>query len=128
MARPNIEAGLAEAERQMQDLDRQRAELQKLIAQAKGALGLEESLPDTAAPGRPLTLHEAMAQVLRERNNAWLTARELKSEVNDRGLYRKRDGSPVDLNQVHARTKNYEHLFEKAGSSIRLRDPASLSP
>ena len=47
--------------------------------------------------------------------------RELADEVNERSMYRKRDGSPVEANQVHARTKNYTALFEKDGSRIRLR-------
>jgi hypothetical protein len=41
--------------------------------------------------------------------------------VNQRQLYRKRDGSPVESNQIHARTKNYTALFEKDGPRIRLR-------
>jgi hypothetical protein len=41
--------------------------------------------------------------------------RQLADAVNERGLYRKRDGSPVEVNQVHARTSNYEALFEKNG-------------
>jgi hypothetical protein len=41
--------------------------------------------------------------------------------VNTRGLYRTRDGSPVEVNQVHARTGNYPDLFEKQGSQIRLK-------
>jgi hypothetical protein len=36
------------------------------------------------------------------------------------GLYEKRDGRPVEINQVHARTKNYPHMFEKQRSRIRL--------
>jgi hypothetical protein len=34
---------------------------------------------------------------------------------------RKRDGSPVEVNQVPARTGNYPDLFEKEGSRIRLK-------
>jgi hypothetical protein len=39
-------------------------------------------------------------------------------------LYRKRDGSPVEVDQVHARTNNYANLFEKNGSAIRLKEGA----
>jgi len=60
-----------------------------------------------------MTLHEALAQILRENGNAPMTARALADVVNDRGLYRTRDGSPVEVNQIHARTKNYQDLFEK---------------
>ena len=69
-----------------------------------------------------LTLHEALAHVLRERGNEWTSARELADEVNTHGLYVKRDGRPVEVNQVHARVKNYPQLFEKNGSQIRLRE------
>jgi multidrug resistance efflux pump len=120
-ARPHVEAGLAEAEAELEQLDTRRVELVALIAQAQAALGLVPA-PTTAEPGtRGPTLHEALASVLRERDNDWMTARELSDEVNARRLYRKRDGSAVEANQVHARTKNYTDLFEKDGSRIRLR-------
>jgi hypothetical protein len=60
--------------------------------------------------------------VLREQGNEWLTARELTDAVNKRGLYRRRDGSPVEVNQVHARTNSYRAVFEKDGANIRLRE------
>jgi HB1, ASXL, restriction endonuclease HTH domain len=123
-ARAEIEAGLAEAESELEQLDRRRDDLLALIAQARAALGIE--LPPTAATGttsRGLTLHQAIAQVLSDHGNEWMTARELADEVNERGLYHKRDGSAVELNQIHARTKNYASLFEKAGPRIRLRAP-----
>ena len=122
-ARPQFEEALAEAEAELERLDARRAELVELIARARAALGLSGTSLGVDTPGaRPLTLHEALAQVLRERGNAWMTARELADEVNSRALYRKRDGAPVEANQVHARTKNYTDLFEKDGSQIRLRD------
>ena len=59
--------------------------------------------------------------VLREQDNRWMTVRELADVVTTRLLYRKKDGSPVEANQIHARTKNYEQLFEKDGPNVRLR-------
>src|SRR5205085_7162313 len=41
-----------------------------------------------------------------------------------RALYRKKDGTPIEPNQVHARTKNYDELFEKNGPRVRLRGTA----
>ncbi len=123
-ARPELEAGLAEAESELEQLDRRRTELLTVIEQARAALGLESPpAADTGSGGRGLTLHEAIAHVLREHGNDWMTARDLTDVVNERRLYRKRDGSAVELNQIHARTKNYADLFEKAGSRIRLRHP-----
>src|SRR4051794_29888144 len=117
-ARPQLEAGLAEAEEELRELEERREQLVELIGQAKAALGLASGAP---ASRRALTLHEAIAQLLRERGNEWTSAREIADEVNRRALYYKRDGSPVELNQIHARTKNYTHLFEKQGSKVRLR-------
>src|SRR5262245_32382049 len=72
---------------------------------------------------RTMTLHEAIAQVLREHGNEWMTAKDIAAEINQRRLYWKRDGSPVGLNQIHARTNNYQALFERHASRIRLRQP-----
>ena len=121
-ARPQLEEALAQAETDLERLDARRAELIELIGRARAALGVAgRSTSVDTEDVRPLTLHDALAQILREQDNAWMTARELTAEVNARGLYKKRDGSPVEANQVHARTKNYAHLFEKDGSQIRLR-------
>jgi hypothetical protein len=121
-ARPNLEAGLAAAEAELQILDARRAELLALIAQARAALGnTARAASDGRTSSGRLTLHEAIAQVLRERSNEWTSVRDLAKAVNERGLYRKKDGSPVEANQVHARTKNYNDLFEKDGPRVRLR-------
>ena len=73
-----------------------------------------------------MTLHDALTRVLEDTGNEWMNARELTDEVNRRGLYRKRDGSPVEVNQVHARTSNYGDLFEKNGPKIRLKSEATV--
>ena len=120
--REELEAGLAEAEGELMQLDERRAELITLIAQGRAALGLDAVLLTATGPAMDrLTLHEALAQVLRERANAWAKARELADEVNARRLYVRRDGRAVEVNQVHARVKNYPQLFEKDGPNIRLR-------
>ena len=49
-----------------------------------------------------------------------MTVRELAEEVNKRGSYFRRDGSPVEPNQSRP-TKNYAKLFEKNGPRVRLR-------
>lgn len=121
-ARSDVEAGLGEAEVELRELERRREELLALIAQARAALGMAApSNLQTARRG--LTLHDAIAVVLRERGNAWMTAKEIAREINERRLYNKRDGSPLELNQIHARTKNYAQMFEKDGSRIRLQQP-----
>jgi len=121
-ARPELEAGLLETETELAQLDARRAEQINLIGRAKAALGAPYGTVTADNGPRGQTLHEALAQVLRENGNRWMTARELVDEVNSRGLYSKRDGSVVEVNQIHARTGNYESLFEKDDGRIRLRE------
>lgn len=73
-----------------------------------------------------MTLHQALMQILQEHGNEPMTARAPADAVNERGVYRKRDGSPVEVNQIHARTNNYQDLFEKDGSLIRLRTESPI--
>ena len=117
-----IRAALAEARAELAALDARRSELQALIVQAETALG--EARPPAATTA--MTLHEALAQILRENGNASMSARALADAVNERGLYRRKDGSPVEVNQVHARTNNYQDLFEKDGSLIHLKEESPM--
>jgi hypothetical protein len=116
-----IADSLQAARTELETLRAREQELVALIDRAEAALG--HSIPDER-----LTLHEAIAVVLRDGGNEWMTTRELADEVNRRDLYRKRDGSPVESNQIHARAKNYDHLFDKDRQNVRLREgdrPAS---
>jgi uncharacterized membrane protein len=119
--RPAIEAGLHEAERELAELDARRTELLELISRARAALG---EAPQTAMkpPAERLTLHEAMQLVLSENQNEWMTVRELADVINERGLYEKRDGSPVDPGQIHARANKYQAMFDKDGRRLRLSE------
>lgn len=65
-----------------------------------------------------LTLHEAIAVVLREGAK---TPRELADEINRRNLYRRKDGRPLPANQVSARIRAYGYLFVKKGKMIFLK-------
>lgn len=109
-----IEAGLQEAYTERDELRVRERALTELIERAEASLGSQKR------QGR-LTLHEAMAEILRDGGNQWMHTRELATEVNRRLLYQKRDGSPVESNQIHARAKNYSHLFEKESQRVRLR-------
>lgn len=121
-SRDMIEAALASARAELAELDARRSTLEALIAQAEVALG-----GGHAPTGMPtMTLHEAIAQTLRDNGNAPMTARALAAAINERGLYRTRDGSPVEVNQVHARTSNYQELFDKDGPLIRLKEESPM--
>lgn len=90
-----------------------------------GGPGSTESYPPAPTYGdhvawRQRTLHKAIDLVLRERGNEWITAPELAEEINRRRLYWMKDGSPVGINQIHARVGNYSTWFEKDGPRIRL--------
>lgn len=71
------------------------------------------------------TLHEEIGAILKANGNRWMTTSEIAFEVQQRCNYKKRDGtSDVTPYQVHGRTKNYPHLFERDGSRVRLLDTA----
>jgi hypothetical protein len=99
---------------------------------AHAAVSAESLVPDRveaiaqAVPGQveDVTLHEEIAEILRELGNAWMSTQEIADLVNERARYRKRDGSAVTAFQIHVRTRNYGYLFERQGSQIRLRESA----
>jgi HB1, ASXL, restriction endonuclease HTH domain len=118
-----IREALVEARTELEALQTREAQLARQIADAEAALG--ES-PVSTLGERKMTLHDALAHVLREGGNEGLTARELADAVNRRGLYHKRDGSPVEVNQVQARVNNYGSIFEKDGPAIRLLEESTM--
>ena len=67
-----------------------------------------------------ITLHEELVEILHNQGNRWMTTQELADEVNRRGRYLKKDGSEMNAFQIHGRTRNYSHLFERDGSKVRL--------
>jgi hypothetical protein len=121
-SREMIKTALADARAELTALDARRRELQALIAQGEAAVGGVHQPAAEAA----MTLHQALVQILQENDSDPMTARALADAVNERGLYRKRDGSPVEVNEIHARTNNYQELFEKDGSLIRLRTESPM--
>ena len=93
----------------------------QLIAVIERTEAMKRALSTDQSTARQMTLHEALAFLIKEGGNRWMTVKELREAVNDRHLYHKRDGSPVETNQIHARINNYEYLFEKKGPRVRLR-------
>jgi hypothetical protein len=125
--RADVERELRKAESELEALRSRELALESAIARARYLLGLEK-LPAAArtSPGSRAVshqpLHDALILILRDNDNQPMTARELADEVNRRQLYRKADGSPVEVGQIHARVHNYERLFTREGGRIRLRD------
>jgi hypothetical protein len=100
--RPAIEAGLLDAEQELADLDARRAELVGLICPARAALGELPSAAIKPAAER-LTLHEAMALVLRENENEWMTVREPDPRAREQVSAAVREGrSPAATGGVTA--------------------------
>ena len=55
------------------------------------------------------TLHEAMNILLSEVNG--ISAKKLASNINTLGLYKKRNNSKLESNQIYARVHQYPELF-----------------
>lgn len=74
-----------------------------------------------------LKLHEAISVVLLNKANRIATTQEISDEINQRGLYQRKDGEPLPPYQVMQRTKlskgRYHHLFEWiAPDKVKLRN------
>jgi hypothetical protein len=112
---------LQRARLEVNELERQVASLETLLMLAN-----EVDAPEPEPSG--LTLHEAMALVLKSAPSGMLRAGDLAAEINRLHLYRMRDGRPVEAQQIHARVGHYQHLFAKEGTFIKLtsEDHASL--
>ena len=124
-SRPEIEAGIAETEAELKRLREHEAELEALIGRGRAALGTFES---SEAIRDDLTLHGAMEVVLLENGNRPMSAKDLAAEVNERGLYRMKDGRPAEPGQIQARVHNYPQLFEREDALIRLKYRFTTSP
>lgn len=68
-----------------------------------------------------ISLHDELRDIFFEQGNRWRTTTELADEVNARGRYKKKDGSPITRFQIHGRARRYEDIFERDGSRVRLR-------
>ena len=105
-------------------LEEQRAE----TAEIERRLAAEEWLLESSVERSPtrealrLTGHGAMAEVLRTAPQYKMRPVDLAAEINRRGLYRMRDGRPLETQQIHARVGNYPDMFERDDSFIRLRE------
>lgn len=79
-------------------------------------------------------LHAAIAEVLESTGRAMSPA-EIAEHINRRGLYSRRDGSPLPANQVSARIRRYPAKFSSTPSGIQLNnvhapaiEPSPITP
>ena len=49
-----------------------------------------------------------------------MTTQQIADELNKNGWYQKKDGSPIQAFQIHGRTRNYSHIFDRNGSTVSL--------
>ena len=70
------------------------------------------------------TLNEAIVVVLKDANNEWTELEAIANAVNEKKLYVQKNGQPVSVDQVKARTltQAYKAQFEQDETKIRLRD------
>lgn len=73
-----------------------------------------------------MTLHEAITQVLLQKNKA-LSPVEIAEVLNATSWYTKKDGSPIKSSQISARVKNYLHLFATSNGFISLKFKTGLT-
>jgi hypothetical protein len=73
-----------------------------------------------------MTLHEAIEKLLRKVGRP-MTTQQIADELNNNGWYQKKDGSEISAFQIHGRTKNYDHMFKRNGSTVSLIGQTSAS-
>lgn len=66
-----------------------------------------------------MTLPEAIVYLLASSNRGMKTDK-IAAEINARGLYRRKDGMPVDGKQVYAVVMSHPDTFVKSDGLIRL--------
>jgi hypothetical protein len=117
-----IQGDLEKARLALRRADDDARELRQTVANLESLLATVDQ-PAKHAPAAEMTLHDAMALVLKETPGGLRRAVDLAAEVNRRRLYTMQDGRPVEPQQIHARVNNYSHMFVKEGTFIRLRRP-----
>lgn len=73
-----------------------------------------------------MTLHEAIEKVLRHKGMS-MTTQQIADELNENNWYKKKDGSKILAFQIHGRTRNYSHLFERKGSTVSLIEKSTAN-
>ena len=120
--RDEITADLARARADVARYSATLKEAQDRVAAYSGLLTMADRFAGGGnVPASHLTLHEAMAEVLRSAPERMMRPGHLAEEIERRGLYRMRDGRAVEKQQVQARVGNYPELFAREGTFIKLQ-------
>ncbi len=114
-----IRSDLMQARQAQQSCQQHLHRLSSEVAALEWLLNLAQREPP-AAHATPMTLHEAMAEVLRSAPGQMLRAAALAAEIDRRGLYRMRDGRAVEAQQIHARVGHYPDRFRREATFIKL--------
>ncbi|MCW2886360.1 MAG: hypothetical protein JWL58_3222 [Streptosporangiaceae bacterium] len=123
----NIEEVRGDLDQARHALQRTQLEVGRLgrtVASLEALLELAGGHGSSEVESQSLTLHRAMVAVLTSAPGGMMRAGDLAAEIGRRGLYKMRDGRPVEAQQIHARVGQYPHLFVKEGTFITLYDQA----
>ena len=113
---------MGRAEEELHRCEARCNELRSRIAEVRAILEPGRAKRNERA-GRGMTLHEAMRAVLADAGPDGLSGPELRDAIISRGLYEGRDAAtPVSINQIHARARNYGHLFGRRDGRFVLAD------
>ena len=118
--RTEIEADLAEARLIREQANTALTTAEQEVTTLEAILAVSSPAAPSAEQGERLTLHEAMRKVLQSAPGRRMLAADLAAAIDRRGLYKMRDGRPVEAQQIHARVGHYGHMFERDGQGIRL--------
>lgn len=66
-----------------------------------------------------MTLHAAIEKLLQQKGLP-MTTHEIADELNKSNWYQKKDKSNITDYQIHGRTKNYQQIFSRNGSTVSL--------
>lgn len=117
-SRPDFERAIAKARLELDACEARCRELGSLIETAEAVVGLE---PSGGGRGkRERTLRAAMKSVLRSAPMRRLPAPEIAAAIRERDLYRRPNGTAVDVGQIHNRVHHYPDEFLREDGFIRL--------
>jgi hypothetical protein len=73
-------------------------------------------------------LHDEIDRVLRLNGGGPMSAGAIARAVDVAARYRKRDGSSIAPEQIHARVSKHPERFDRTPAGIQLRDPSGHTP